>query len=105
WSIAARRPRLGCGVLSFGCVVLAAVVGYGAWFEVLHHDLRREAVDDVTRAAVSGWLDSRIDEAQRLTEFKQELAAEMLAGRLSFPQAVERLAASEFARLAPRRSH
>jgi Domain of unknown function (DUF5658) len=96
-AIAARRPRAACGVLAFGCITLAAVVFYGAGFADIHRVLGNSALDeDAVQAARGLQLEDGIGETNRRGELKRQLTDGMVAGRLDFREAVDRLVASEF---------
>jgi hypothetical protein len=97
-----RRPRVGTGVLAFGCAVLAAVVAYSSLLA------GPAALEDSGRAeeeAQRAWsrrLEAQIDLVRRHQALKAGLARQLAAGRCDLRAAVEQLAASDLDRDAER---
>jgi hypothetical protein len=93
-ALSRRRPRAGAGVLSFGCIVLAAVVMYSSYLAGPAH-----ALDDAVRAeeviglANMQHLEQEFNWVRRQQTVKRQLAEEIIAGRCGLPEAVERFLA------------
>lgn len=91
------RPRIGRTVLTFGCAVLVLVVGYSSVLA-----LHSRGWEDAEFAAVERFCaerDRHVAEDCRLrlaySTFRDGLAQSLLAGRLTLPAGIAKLATSE----------
>lgn len=91
-----RRPRLGVGVLGFACVTLAGVVAYSTLLlgaTALFGGNARAHEARVVRQRQE--LDRGFESVAGFEALKDFLARELIAGRCSIPEAVDRLMTSD----------
>jgi hypothetical protein len=91
-AVFARRPRLGVGVLAFGCATLAGVVVYSVALLGTTRMFRGDICDSEAAAAErEGRLNNDLRTVADCDALKTQLTHELIAGRCTIPQAVERL--------------
>lgn len=91
-AVFARRPRLGVGVLAFGCATLAGVVVYSAVLLGAGRGFGHEALaPEAAAARRENGLNQDLRTVADCDALKNELTRELIAGRCTIPQAVERL--------------
>jgi len=91
----ARRPRLGVGVLAFGCVTLAGVVMYSTLlFGSTFFFADSVRASEAAAARRDQHLNGEILGVANFEAFKDRLAADVIAGRCGVPEALERMMAT-----------
>ncbi len=94
--VAARRPRLADHLLRFACLVVAAVVLYGAYLAgVVWAGTRAAAEDEATLRRLSAQLDDAVERTRSYHRLLHRLADDVAGGRVPLAEAARRLRRTE----------
>lgn len=88
-----QRPRLGHGLLIFGCLVIGSVVGYSTYLAVHPESAVPSEIGNLQ--ATGQHLKTSIDTGHSYREALIQASTDLRAGRITLTHAVDRLAATD----------